>query len=132
MFQRRAESTKIVSCYFNSESAMPWPRLFDWKRAKGLPGKFQNANRQLQQPLSHLPDATGVKYQLQSDLHRYSLQKYYSATVASMFIVRLHPEHATPGSWRCCWWKMKHDASWPSGDLTLNKLLGVTRRRCSS
>ncbi len=47
-------------------------------------------------PLSHLPAATGIKYQVQLNLCRYILQKYCLATVSSMFIVCLHLEHTRP------------------------------------
>ena len=67
--------------------------LFDWKRTKSLPSKFDNVFRNMQPPLHHLPDATGVKYQLQLNVYKAILQKYYKVEVGGMFIVCLHPEH---------------------------------------
>lgn len=71
-------------------------RLFDWKRAKNLSAKFTNLYRALLPPLTHLPDATGVKYCLQLNIYRFMLQKYYGQLVSAMFIVCLHPELTAP------------------------------------
>lgn len=43
-------------------------------------------------PLSHLPDATGVKYRLQLNTYRYIVEKYYGMIVDAMYVVCLHPE----------------------------------------
>ena len=71
-------------------------RLFDWKRTKNLSDEFTNPYRSLLPPLSHLPDATGVKYCLQLNVYKHILQKHYGATVSGMFVVCLHPQLAQP------------------------------------
>ncbi|CAK9064522.1 Uncharacterized protein SCF082_LOCUS33199 [Durusdinium trenchii] len=66
--------------------------LFDWKRTKDLPSKYSNQWQSLMAPLSHLPDATGVKYRLQLNTYRYIVEKYYGMIVDAMYVVCLHPE----------------------------------------
>lgn len=76
--------------------AMSSLRLFDWKRTKNLSNKFWNPYKALAPPLEHLPDAAGIKYELQLNVYRYILEKYYGVVVSAMFVVCLHPELAAP------------------------------------
>ncbi|CAJ1399189.1 unnamed protein product [Effrenium voratum] len=61
-----ASAEKIAgSIDFVAQDAQGDLVLFDWKRTKGLPDKFENRFACMKPPLGHLPDATGVKYRLQ-------------------------------------------------------------------
>ena len=44
--------------------------LYDWKRTKNLRDKYTNPWRRMRRPLSHLEDASGVKYRLQLNVYR--------------------------------------------------------------
>jgi len=68
--------------------------LFDWKRTKGLPDKYDNSYKRMLPPLQHIRDCSGWHYRLQLSCYRYLLEKYYDRTVSGMFVVCTHPEHA--------------------------------------
>ena len=70
--------------------------LFDWKRTKNLPHKYENQWSYMCPPLQHLPNSTGIKYRLQLNCYRWILEKYYQQCVSHMFIACLHPEHQHP------------------------------------
>ncbi len=67
--------------------------LFDWKRSKGLRGKYRNSFQQMAYPLSHLDDCAGNHYRLQLNCYRFMLEKYYSKTVSGMWVVCTHPDN---------------------------------------
>ena len=67
--------------------------LFDWKRTKDLHLKYVNSFQNMKGFLSHLPDCSGIHYQLQLNLYRYILQTYYGVSVHSMFVVGCHPQY---------------------------------------
>ena len=66
--------------------------LYDWKRTRGLSGKYQNQWRSMRSPLEHLDDVVGNKYRLQLNVYRWILERYYNLRVVEMFVVCLHPE----------------------------------------
>ncbi len=43
--------------------------------------------------LSHLDDCVGVHYWLQINAYRYIIEKYYSMSVAGMYVVCTHPDN---------------------------------------
>ena len=66
--------------------------LFDWKRSKGLAGKFNNSFRRMREPLSHIDDCQGQHYRLQLNIYKWILETYYDQRVKSMAIVCTHPD----------------------------------------
>ncbi|CAJ1376877.1 unnamed protein product, partial [Effrenium voratum] len=70
-----ASAEKIAgSIDFVAQDAQGDLVLFDWKRTKGLPDKFENRFACMKPPLGHLPDATGVKYRLQLNIYKRILE----------------------------------------------------------
>jgi ATP-dependent exoDNAse (exonuclease V) beta subunit len=65
--------------------------IVDWKRTAHLSGKYQNAYQNLKEPLSHLPDCSGIHYRLQLNCYRYLIQKYYNLSVSRMLVVSCYP-----------------------------------------
>ena len=70
--------------------------LVDWKRSKGLAGKYHSPYGVMNGGLNHLPDAQGVHYRLQLNLYRHMLETLYGYRVSRMLVVCCHPELQEP------------------------------------
>ena len=66
--------------------------LFDWKKSKQLSSKYNSDWRKMAGALQHLDDCAGIHYRLQVNAYKWILERYYDVTVASMHVVRTHPE----------------------------------------
>ncbi|CAK0832930.1 unnamed protein product [Prorocentrum cordatum] len=67
--------------------------ICDWKRAKNFRSKFTNPWDIMKFPLGLLPDCQGNHYQVQLNIYRWMLERYYGARVAAMYVVCLHPDN---------------------------------------
>lgn len=71
--------------------------LVDWKRTKELEDKMTSDPRwpkYMSGPLSHLHDAKGVHYELQLNIYRWIIERYYGLLVDGMQVVSFHPDRS--------------------------------------
>jgi hypothetical protein len=61
--------------------------IFDWKRSKGLRGKYTNRFQQMKPPFDQLPDCQGMHYRVQLNAYKYLIEKYYGRVVSAMYVV---------------------------------------------
>ena len=67
--------------------------IFDWKRSKGLRGKYSSPWRQMTGPLSRLDDCAGMHYRLQLNAYKYILESCYDCRIVGMYVVCTHPDN---------------------------------------
>ena len=67
--------------------------LCDWKRSKCMWNKCNGFGKFMRSPVAHLPDAALWHYRLQLNIYCRILEKYYGATIHSMFVVGCNPDN---------------------------------------
>lgn len=86
------EENLAGSIDFVASSSDGFYMIVDWKRTKGLKGKYENVWRSMLPPLEHLHDCSGTKYRLQLNCYMYLLEKYYGLRISRMVVVCVHPD----------------------------------------
>lgn len=69
--------------------------IMDWKTTKGLANKFSNKFSKAKHPIDHLDDCDGEKYNLQLNIYKYILEKYYGIKISKMVLAAFNK--AEPG-----------------------------------
>ena len=67
--------------------------IWDWKRSKKI--EF-DAQKQMKEPLAHLPDCSFYTYALQLNIYRHILVSEYGMQVSHMFLGVVHPLLSAP------------------------------------
>lgn len=66
--------------------------IYDWKRSKNI-SRINNFNKFSITPIiCHLPDSNFWHYTMQLNTYKYILETKYDMKIASLFLVRLHPD----------------------------------------
>ena len=70
--------------------------VIDWKRSRGLPGKYTSNFGRMNGGLAHLHDVQGIHYRLQLNVYKRILERKYGYEVSDMLVVCCHPELSEP------------------------------------